>query len=260
MSARWVRVVATTSSRWSLAEPGSLAVSVTFYAIVVTVLGALWRAAADANGGQIAGYSGAALVWYVVASEAAFVPIPVRLIETIGHDIATGSVAVEMLRPRSLLGVRIVTEVGRALPRVGACVIVGSVVGAILAGAPPDSRAVALAVPALVLGIVCNIAAQHAFAGAAFWLRDAGSVWFLYHKLVFILGAMLLPVQVLPGWLRTTAYLLPFVAMTYAPARLASGHFEPALLLLQLGWIAVALLAARSVFAAGQRRLQVVGG
>jgi ABC-2 type transport system permease protein len=156
--------------------------------------------------------------------------------------------------------VRIVTEVGRALPRVGACVIVGSVVGAILAGAPPDSRAVALAVPALVLGIVCNIAAQHAFAGAAFWLRDAGSVWFLYHKLVFILGAMLLPVQVLPGWLRTTAYLLPFVAMTYAPARLASGHFEPALLLLQLGWIAVALLAARSVFAAGQRRLQVVGG
>jgi ABC-2 type transport system permease protein len=260
MSARWIRVVATTSSRWSLAEPGSLAVSATFYAIVATVLGALWRAAADANGGQIAGYSGAALVWYVVASEAAFIPIPVRLIESIGHDIATGSVAVEMLRPRSLLAVRIVTEVGRALPPVGACVLVGSVVGTIMAGAPPDTRSVALAVPALLLGIVCNIAAQHAFAGTAFWLREAGSMWFLYHKLVFILGAMLLPVQVLPGWLRTVAYLLPFVAMTYAPARLASGHFEPALLLAQLGWIAAALVAARAVFAAGQRRLQVVGG
>ena len=260
MSTRWIRIVATTSSRWSLAEPGSLAVSATFYAVVAVVLGALWRAAAEANGGEIAGYSGAALVWYVVASEAAFVPIPVRLIETIGHDIATGSVAVEMLRPRSLLGVRIVTELGRALPRLGACVLVGAVVGCVMAGAPPDARSITLAVPALLLGIVCNIAAQHAFAGAAFWLRDAGSMWFLYHKLVFILGAMLLPVQVLPGWLRGIAYALPFVAMTYAPARLASGHFEPALLLLQLGWIIVALVAARIVFTAGQRRLQVVGG
>ena len=260
MNARWVRVVATMSSRWSLAEPGSLAVSVTFYAIVAVVLGALWRAAAAANGGEIVGYSGASLVWYVVASEAAFVPVPVRLIETIGHDIASGSVAVEMLRPRSVLGVRIVTEVGRALPRLGACILVGAVIGSVMVGAPPDAASVMLAIPALLLGIICNVAAQHAFAGAAFWLRDAGSMWFLYHKLVFILGAMLLPLQVLPGWLRSIAYALPFVAMTYAPARLASGHFEPALLLLQFGWIVVALLAARAVFTAGQRRLQVVGG
>ena len=260
MNARWVRTLLIASGRGTLAEPSGLALSMFFQAIVVLVMGALWKVAADASGGQIAGYSAVSLVWYVTASEAGFVPIPARLIETTGHDIANGSVAVEMLRPRSVLAVRVVTEVGRTLPRVAVCGAAGAVVASVLVGAPPSSSAIALAVPALLIGIVCNIVWQHAFAGLAFWLRDTGAMWFLYHKLVFIVGAMLLPVQVLPDWLQSIAYALPFLAMTYVPARLASGHFEPGLLLVQLGWLVVGLLAARTVFTRGQRRLQVVGG
>jgi ABC-2 type transport system permease protein len=200
------------------------------------------------------------LVWYVAASEAALTSIAARLIETTGHDIASGSVAIELLRPRSVLAVRVVTEVGRTLPRAAVCAITGAMVALVSVGAPPRASALAFAVPALVLGLVCNIVWQHAFAGLAFWLRDAGSMWFLYHKLVFIVGAMLLPVQVLPDWLQAVAFSLPFLAMTYVPARFASGHIEPALLLLQLGWTVVGLGAARAVFASGERRLQVVGG
>jgi ABC-type uncharacterized transport system permease subunit len=50
------------------------------------------------------------------------------------------------------------------------------------------------------------------------------------------------------------------MALAYAPARLASGHFEPGLLLVQAFWLVVMLGAATAAFAAGQRRLQVVGG
>ena len=117
-----------------------------------------------------------------------------------------------------------------------------------------------LAVPALVLGVACNLAAQHAFAAAAFWIRDARSTWFLYQKFVFILGGMLLPLEVLPDWLHRIAVVLPFATMAYAPARLASGHVEPTLLLAQVGWLAALCLAAGAAFAAGERRLQVVGG
>lgn len=255
-----MRDVAFASGRSTLADRGALMVTTFFQAIAVVVLGGLWNVAADANGGDIAGYSGAALVWYIAASEAAFVPISVRLIETTGQDIASGSVAVELLRPRSMLTVRVVTEVGRAVPRAALCALTGALVATISAGGVPNASALALAVPALLLGLVCNIAWQHAFAGLAFWLRDAGSMWFLYHKLVFLVGAMLLPVQVLPAWLESIAFGLPFLAMTYVPARLASGHFEPMLLVLQLGWTALGLVVARAVFASGERRLQVVGG
>ena len=260
MNGRWVRTLALAAGRGTLADRGALVFSMVFYAIVVVVLGGLWNVAADANNGQIAGYTAASLVWYVAASELAFTTLPARLIETTGRDIASGSVAVEMLRPRSVLAVRVVTEVGRTLPRVAVCAAIGTVIAIAMVGGPPRASAVALAVPALLIGIACNVVWQHAFAGLAFWLRDAGSMWFLYHKLVFIVGGMLLPIQVLPDWLQSVAYALPFLAMTYVPARLASGHFEPALLLLQLGWIAVGTLAARAVFVSGERRLQVVGG
>jgi hypothetical protein len=113
------------------------------------------------------------------------------------------------------------------LPRLAACAVVGAIVAFLTAGPPPQAAALALAAPSLVLAVTCNIVAQHAFAGIAFWLRDAGSAWFLYQKLVFVLGGMLIPLEALPGWLEGTASVLPFRAMSYASARLAAGHLEP---------------------------------
>jgi ABC-2 type transport system permease protein len=260
MSPRAFRVTMATAARRSAADRGQLALALGFYLVVVTVLSALWRAAAEAGGGEVAGYSAVALTWYIAASEAATVALNVRLIEIVGDDIASGAVATELLRPASVLGVRVASAIGYALPRLGACAAVGVAVSLVTAGAPPSGAGLALAVPALVLGVACNLAAQHAFAAAAFWIRDARSTWFLYQKFVFILGGMLLPLEVLPDWLSRVAVALPFAAMAYTPARLASGHVEPHLLLVQLGWLGVLSLLAAGAFAAGERRLQVVGG
>ena len=124
--------------------------------------------------------------------------------------------------------------------------------------APPASRS---SCRQLVLAVGCNLVAQHAFAGAAFWLRDARSTWFLYQKLVFLLGGMLLPLEFLPTGLGDVARALPFAAMAYAPARLASGHVEPWLLLVQVGVARRARSPAPAASSgAGERRLQVVGG
>ncbi len=260
MSRRWFPVTAQTAAHRVVAERGGLGVVLGFYLIVVTVLAGLWRVAADGNGGSIAGYSAVALTWYIATSEAATVSLNIRMIADIGQDIGSGAVAVELLRPAPVLGVRVATEIGRVLPRLAACAITGVAAAWITAGAPPRLLALTLAAPSLLIAVACNIVAQHAFAAAAFWLRDAGSTWFLYQKLVFVLGGMLIPLELLPGWLERTASLLPFRAMAYIPARLASGHIEPQLLLQQVGWLAALSLAAAAAFRAGERRLQVVGG
>ena len=98
-----------------------------------------------------------------------------------------------------------------------------------------------------------------AFAAASFWVLDAKGAWFLYQKLVFVAGGMLLPLEILPGWLEATARVLPFSSMAYAPARLASGHVEPELLLVQVGWLIVLVVVAHRVFAAGERHLVSTG-
>jgi ABC-2 type transport system permease protein len=255
-------VSAGTSARRAVASPGGLVTCVGFYIAVIGVLGSLWRVAAAANGGQLAGYSGLALSWYIAASEAVTVSLNIRMIEEIGDDIGSGAVVVELLRPASVLAVRVASEVGRALPRMAACVVVGLAVCSVVAGVPPAGAVpgMLLALPAMVLAVSCNVVAQHAFAGAAFWVRDARSTWFLYQKLVFLLGGMLLPLEVLPDSVERVARLLPFMAMAYAPARLASGHAEPVLLVVQVGWLVVLGGVAVAVFAAGEQRLQAVGG
>lgn len=259
MRAAQLAVPAEVAGRRVLADRDGLAVAAVFYLIVSGVLAALWRAATGPHG-EVAGYSGDALTWYVITAEAAVCALSIRLIEEIGDDIGSGSVAVEMLRPMPVVAVRLAVELGRGLGRLAVLVVPGCLLGWWIAGPPPSAAGALLALPALVLAIAANLALQHVLAAAAFWLRDTKAVWFLYQKLVFILGGMLLPLEVLPGLLQDAAFGLPFMTMAYAPARLASGHAEAWLLPVQAGWLAVLVVIAAAVFFRGQRRLQVVGG
>jgi ABC-2 type transport system permease protein len=238
----------------------ALLVNSIVYLVVVSVLGGLWRAGALANGGSLAGYSAAALTWYIATSEAVTIPLNSRMIAEISDDIVSGTIAVELLRPTSVIGLRVFDQFGRTLPRIVTCSCLGMVVSWLLVGPPPNVRALLLAGPSVVLAIACNVVAQHCFAALAFWLRQTGASWFLYQKLVFMLGGMLLPLQVLPDVLRRVALFTPFPSMAYAPARLASGHFEPSLVGIQIVWLLVLGMLSVRMFAAGERRLQVVGG
>lgn len=248
------------SAQRSLADRGALVVSIAFYLVIVGTLTGLWRFAVGANGGDLAGYGAVAITWYIITSEAAIVAVNARHIEDIGKDITQGTVAVELLRPASVLGVRVANEVGRGLPKVAALFVSGALLSTFVAGGPPRPTTMLLVAPSLVLAITANLLAQHAVASIAFWIRDAGSVWFLYLKAVFITGGMIIPLELLPDGVQRAAMLMPFRAMAYVPARLASGSWEPLLLLEQLFWIGVLGVAATLAFRAGERRLQVVGG
>ncbi|MQA98726.1 MAG: hypothetical protein GEU78_00290 [Actinobacteria bacterium] len=240
--------------------PGELIVRVGFYAVILVVFAAVWNAAMAANGGEVAGYGFAGILWYIAAAEAAQVATNARMIEDIGNDIGNGTVAIELLRPVSVVGLRLASEVGGAVVRLAGTCALAALFVPLAAGPPPSWNGVGLAIPSLVLAVCCNLAAQHAFAGIAFWLEDAKSAWFLYQKLIFLLGGMLLPLELLPDAMSGAARLLPFWAMSYAPGRLMAGYVEPWLLLLQVGWLVAMVGAAVAVFSSGERRLQAVGG
>lgn len=253
MNARAAAVTLAVAVRKGAAERGGLYFAAGFYCIVTWALSSVWRMAA--GDGDIVGYTAVALTWYIATSEAATISLNAKLIEDVGYAISDGSITVEMLRPASVLGIRVMTELGRALPRLAVCMTAGVLVSLVSGGAPPDAVALVYVPASLVLAISCNLVAMYAFAGCGFWLRDTRSAWFLYQKFVFILGGMLLPLQVLPDALQRVSFALPFMAMAYAPARLASGHREPYLLLVQVAWLLVLWALAARVFAAGERRL-----
>jgi len=250
----------TSGMKRTIGGPGELIVRTAFYGVILVVFAALWRAAIQSKGGPLEGYDYAALLWYVAGAEAAVIATKPRLIEDIGYDIGNGTIAVEMLRPVSVAGFRMAVEIGEAVVRLGAAMSLGTVVVWLFAGPPHSAWGAALAIPMLILAVAINVAAQHAFAAAAFWLDDAKSTWFLYQKLIFLLGGMLLPLELLPGAMETVSRVLPFWTMAYVPARSLAGYPEPGLLLIQGMWLGVLTFAALGVFRMGERRLQVVGG
>jgi ABC-2 type transport system permease protein len=250
----------TRGARSAVAAPGELLVRVGFLAMILLVMTALWGAATSAKGGSIEGYNKTDLLWYVIAAQVAVLAVRPRSVEEIGEEIGSGAVAVQMLRPVSLVGLRMAIDSGEAAVRLVAAALAGGAMTWLLAGGPPSAPALALALPAAALAALANIASQHAFGGIAFWLLDAKSTWFVYQKLVFLPGGLLIPLELLPHRLETASRLLPFATMAYVPGRIAAGDADALLIVWQLGWLAALLAAALGVFAAGQRRLEVLGG
>ena len=86
-------------------------------------------------------------------------------------------------------------------------------------------------------------------------MRNTRAAWFLYQKLVFVLGGMLLPLEVLPGPMEQVARVLPFASMAYVAGRFASGHVELGLIGLQLLWLVVLGGLAWAAFGRGEERV-----
>ena len=248
-----------TGARRTFAARGELVTQIGLFLLIVVALTSLWHAATATAGGSIGGWDVTALTWYVVAAESCVVPIPQRTIEEIGDDIGSGEVAVAMLRPVSVLGLRYALGLGAALARQLCFLTVGGGLALVVAG-PPRGGAAVVAVPGVVLGLALNLGFQHALAGAAFWLRDARSTWFLFGKLVLIGGGVLIPLDLLPNALGSVCRALPFAAMAYVPGSLAAGRGSIWLLAVQAAWLLVALGLAALVFRRGLRRVEVLGG
>jgi len=245
-----------TRARAYLANPAELALNTALYLIVTLALTGLWRVAVESAGGDMVGYSAVAIVWYIATTEVAIMSLPPRVIEYESDTVTSGEIEVELLRPVHLFSFWVARWMGHAAPKVLCCAIAGLVWAFWFGGTPENPAALLLAAPALVLAIFNNIVGQVGVGACSFWIRDVRGLWFVYQKLVFLLGGMLLPLEILPASVESVAKALPFMTMAYVPGRLASGHVEPELLLWQLGWTVLLIAGSGALFARGIERIR----
>ncbi len=249
-----------TGARRTLAARGDLSTQVGMMLLVILALSSVWHAAAVAHGGHVGAYTFGELVWYITFAEACTVPVPARVIEDIGEEIGSGEIAVAMLRPASVVGIRMAIDTGAALARQWCCLLAGGAFAWLLAGPPSAGAATVQAVGVAFLALLLSIALQHALGGIAFWLNDARSTWFLFQKLILIGGGVLIPLNLLPHAVASIFIPLPFAAIAYVPGSFAAGHGSWGLVIGQLCWLIVGFGTAFLVFARGERRLEVLGG
>jgi ABC-2 type transport system permease protein len=234
---------------------GRMGVVVTamFLALVLVAFNAVWRVALA--GEEIAGYDHQALLWYLALAEASVMSMSARIVDDIGGDIDNGTYQHELLRPVVPISLRLATTFGAAIARSIVMIAVASVVTFLCVGAPPSAAGLLVGAALVPISVACNVIASHVFGAMAFWVREVRTAWFLYQKLIFFVGGMMFPLQMLPHVVQQVAWGLGLWTVAYVPARFASGHFDWWLLPVQLAWLGIAGAATRLLYRAGERRI-----
>ena len=129
---------------------------------------------------------------------------------------------------------------------------------------PADPVVWVAAAVSLLLGCTVMFGFDWILACAAFYTTDAWGLATARQGLVLFFSGMLLPLAIMPEWLRTIATLLPFSQAVYLPVSVLSGLTPlgelPRIWLLQLTYLAVLLPLSRLVFRRAVRVVTVQGG
>ncbi|OYN90808.1 ABC transporter permease [Parenemella sanctibonifatiensis] len=261
---------------WELAKAGfrryaRYRTAVAASAFTNTVFGliraSLLLAAIDIAGGPVGGYNAVQAATYVWLSQALLGPLDIwGSTITVGDRVKSGDIAVDFLRPVSVLGASLATNAGRMafelLPRG----IPPLVVGALVTGLHvPDTIGPYLwgAFSVAVASVLCHCY-YFAVHLTALWTIENRGFLVLAMTLQQSLSGFVVPVSWFPDWLQQIAWLSPFPSMFQVPVDLLTERLSGAdamlALALQAGWTVAFVGLCLALLARGRRKVVIQGG
>jgi len=253
--------VARIAVRQRAAERAAVIGRVGFYALILLVFSHLWQAVLE--GGALRGFGPVECLWYLAVTEWVMLSQPPVYLD-IERDVRSGDVAYHVGRPISYVGAKLAEAAGDVAFRLVLLLPVGAGLAyAFSGGVPADPRGLWLALPLGVLASVLLLLFHTLIGVLAFWLHDVSPIYWVWQKLTFILGGLMLPLEIYPEWLRALALASPFSAVLHGPGRLAFGldaelaAFTAARIVV---WAAIAAALLALVYQRALRQLEVNGG
>jgi ABC-2 type transport system permease protein len=121
-----------------------------------------------------------------------------------------------------------------------------------------------LFVPTLVLAFALRFSFEWMVALACFWTTRVMAVNRAYFMVLLFLSGQVAPLEILPGWLASAAYALPFRFMIAFPVEVALGRLPVPEILgglaLQAVWTAGCIVLLYALWPVALRRFASVGG
>ncbi|MEX2206276.1 MAG: ABC-2 family transporter protein [Myxococcota bacterium] len=262
-SSRKYAALALASARRALAERSVLAGRAIFLGVILFIFARVWETVLAQGALQVAGAGKPELIWYLAVTEWCLLSVP-HVYLAIEADVRSGDIACRLVRPVSYVGAQLAEALGETGLRLLVLGPIGAAIAYALAGGwPDDPRGLWLALPLGVLSSTLAVFSTAAIGLSAFWIVDTSPIYWIWQKLAFVLGGLLLPLELFPDWLRALARFSPFPAMLWGPGRMAFGFAPGAALttlveLLAWGTVVAVGLAWLSRFA--RARLTVGGG
>ncbi len=247
----------------NLAYPAELVTRSAMILLFMWIFFQLWRITFAAAGTEaINGLTLRDTMWYLLLAETLELGRP-RLARGISEQVKDGSIAYLLNKPYNFLLYQLSSGLGESLPRMGMLFVLGGALVWAMAGPPPDLVNWPLALVALTGAWLLHFCVNALIGLAAFSVEEVTPFEWIYQKLVFILGGMLIPLDFYPAWLQTIARSLPFAYMMYGPARLFVLPDMQVFVQIAIGqivWLAVLGGLLALVFSRGMKRLAINGG
>ena len=247
----------------SLAYPAELlwrSVAILLFMLVFTFL---WRTTYNSSGStSLAGLTLSDTIWYLMLAETIELARP-RFARTISEAVKDGSIAYILAKPYDFILYQLATSAGDSIFRILLNAVFGGSLVWTLVGPPPRLLGWLLAFLAIIGAWLINFCMTALIGLLAFITEDVAPFEWIYQKLIFILGGMLIPIDFYPAWLQTVCKSLPFSYMMYGPARLfvrPEADIFVQTILGQLLWLAVLGGILVLAFSRGMRRLAINGG
>lgn len=221
----------------------------------------LWKIAAAKTG--MVGFNPDQLLWYIAFNEWVLVSIP-ETQEDMEDDLRSGRLAYLLPRPISYLGATFAEAFGALCVNL---LVLGSVTFLFTwwqAGSLPFQPIGFLV--AIAFGILAGLLAivfQMLIGLSAFWLHEVSPFFWLWEKLLFMLGGLMLPLTVYPQWIQTIAHFTPFPSILGERSALALNFNSNAIIALAgslIGWGTFGVICVLVVYRKGLRILNVEGG
>jgi ABC-2 type transport system permease protein len=223
----------------------------------------LWRVTfASSNTEIINGLTLHDTLWYLMMAETVELSRP-RLGNVISEAVKDGSIAYFLNKPYDFILYHYSTSMGETIFRALLNIIIGGSLIWWLVGAPPTAAGWPLVIIALLGAWTLNFCIATMIGLTSFVVEDISAFQWIYQKLAFIFGGLLIPLDFYPTWLQAICRALPFSSITYAPARLfvtPSLAAFAAVFGMQLVWIVVLGTLLILAYRRGITQLTINGG
>lgn len=232
-----------------------------FMVTCLIIFSHLWKIAAAKAGAAFLNPDH--LLWYIAFNEWVLIAIPDIQLD-MEHDLRSGRLSYLLPRPISYIGSVFAEGLGTLLLNLTVLAIVGFTFTWFQAGGLPFSQSTFCI--ALLLGILAGVTAlifQILIGLSAFWIQDVAPFSWVWEKLLFIFGGLILPLSIYPEWMQAIANCTPFPSILGARSALALEADPYQMIWITcslLGWSLFGIVTVAFSYRKGLKILNIEGG
>lgn len=232
-----------------------------FYALILFIFTRLWNVVLEQR--PIDGLDASSFVWYLAITEWIVLSVPMLFLD-IEKDVRDGDLVYKLTRPLPYPVAKLAEGFGDLLVRMAFLGAFGFALAWAYTGHVPMSlHAWMLLLPVGLAAGALTLVFYAIIGVLAFWIHDSRPIYWMWQKASFVLGGLIVPLELYPDWLRTVAAWSPFSALLHGPGQLALGAPTEviAIVIAKLAaWTVVAALLLAWIYKRGLRAVAVGGG